>query len=464
MEIVNSKNKAWVKSEGYFFKEGLKVAEQDFVDDVYNELFLNSKFRKLNLYRQALDSVLANLILYGRGAHGLINPIKKNYIYYNKWATKIVIKNIFNTLVENEYCVFYKGFFDFKNKSRSYSGKYVSTIKILNRFLHVKNKKLDSILLYKKNPNGIRIPKDYSKTWFTKKMENEVGSINKLLKSSTVCFKYNNTNPDFRFHNSFENSISNLLDTNHIKISVEQNVVNKDIIWMDTIYENRLYIDNEYNFEINKESMYLYRSFARGDFMYGGRFYTPIFQSIPSVWRNTITIDGEDTVELDYSAHHIRLLYHKEKIDFVGEPYLYSKDDIEHKDERIINKYIMMISINAKDRKSAISAIFTAIKMDKASGKYNSVVPSKTEITIAYDKFLEHHKPIAKYVGNDAGIKLQKLDSEIMNLILIELTKKGIVALPVHDSVIVQKRFEKELKEEMERSYFLKMGFQPVVN
>jgi hypothetical protein len=210
--------------------------------------------------------------------------------------------------------------------------------------------------------------------------------------------------------------------------------------------------------------MYIYRSFTRGGFEFGGRFYTPVFQGIPSSWRKTITIDGEETVELDFSAHHIRMLYHQEGLDFKGEPYIYSKDDEEKKDKRQIHKYIAMIALNAKDKKSSIYAVRGAIEDDKDNDKFHSDIPSLKDIEQQLDDFVEHHKPISKYVSNDAGIKLQKKDSDIMHSILVDLTKKGIVSLPIHDSVIVQKKYEDILKETMTKQYNNHLRYTPTIS
>ena len=244
----------------------------------------------------------------------------------------------------------------------------------------------------------------------------------------------------------------------------DQESSNKDNIWIDSDYGTRLYFNNEYKFEISKESMYMYRSFNRGKFMYGGRFYTPVFQGIPSAWRNTITIDGEETVELDYSAHHIRLLYHELNLDFKGEPYIYKKSDKANVDKRQIHKYVAMIAINANSEKQTINAVRETVENDIANGKFNSEIPTKKEIKQYYNDFVNHHKPIAKYISNDAGIKLQRKDSDIMSNILIELAINDIAALPVHDSVIVQKKYKEKLKNIMSKEYYKFMTKYPVIS
>ena len=77
------------------------------------------------------------------------------------------------------------------------------------------------------------------------------------------------------------------------------------------------------------------------------------------------------------------------------------------------------------------------------------------------EMFKKAHKPIEKYLFSDAGIWLQNLDSQIMNSVLMKLRDKGILGLPVHDSVIVQIEHEDALRETMVSEYEAVMGFKP---
>ena len=60
----------------------------------------------------------------------------------------------------------------------------------------------------------------------------------------------------------------------------------------------------------------------RGSFKFGGRSYGALHQSLRKELRPHIHINGNGTVEVDYSAYHIRMLYHKEGIDFREDPYV----------------------------------------------------------------------------------------------------------------------------------------------
>lgn len=65
----------------------------------------------------------------------------------------------------------------------------------------------------------------------------------------------------------------------------------------------------------------LHRVFNRGSFEFGGRFYGPWWQNIPSARRSLITINGFATVEMDYPRLHPTLLYAEVDQLMRGDPY-----------------------------------------------------------------------------------------------------------------------------------------------
>jgi len=59
----------------------------------------------------------------------------------------------------------------------------------------------------------------------------------------------------------------------------------------------------------------LYRVFNNGNFNYGGRFYGAEYQQLSGKERRSMLINGSKVVEADYSAFHIRMIYHLVGID-----------------------------------------------------------------------------------------------------------------------------------------------------
>lgn len=420
----------------YYFQQELSLEASEFSDKLFEKHFKDRKFRKLALYKLALDTIISNLIRCGNVNKCLVkpNPICMHKHYAKpEWYTISLLYNIFQILIEQGYVQEVKGFKDMRTGIAK-SGKYIPTNKLKSLTLNIEYKKPDTFIFMNKRDKNHRlnkkkipvIPHNQDKPLF-KRMDRDIRIINEVIGKAVVRFKYETKNHNIYDPDSFEYNLENYLNTNSIKkVGL-----------------------NEY--KINKNSMYLKRIFNRNDYMYGGRFYTPIYIGIPGEDRKSITIDREETVELDYSAHHIRMLYHRDNLDFDGKPYVYDKG--ENDNARSVHKYMAMIAINAESRKSSIGAVMKSLKDDKKKGKYNGEIPNWKQLQIIYDDFLTYHKEIAHHVSNDEGAKLQRIDSDIMNNILVDLSKDNIVGLPVHDSVIVKKKHESRLKELMIKHY-----------
>ncbi len=206
-------------------------------------------------------------------------------------------------------------------------------------------------------------------------------------------------------------------------------------------------------FEINKKSLHRVFNRASLEFDKGGRFYGPLYQGISSQIRKYIQINGNDTVEVDYSGMHIRMLYHQQGQEYTADPY-----NIGKKSERAKYKLVSLISINAEKNEApgAIKEI-----LDGENIRYGS---GSGCITKLMDNYRDYHDQIKDYLFSGAGVELQNTDSNIMNEILAELSSRGIVGLPIHDSIIVEKQHQELLETLMVEKYQKRMnGFAPVL-
>ena len=104
---------------------------------------------------------------------------------------------------------------------------------------------------------------------------------------------------------------------------------------------------------VKPESNFMRRIF-NVDWFHGGRFYQAPHITIPSACRKTMLINGEPTVEPDYSGQHIRMLYNLLGIDYRDECYVYKKADTANKADRDRIKLASLIIINAEGRRSAL--------------------------------------------------------------------------------------------------------------
>lgn len=193
------------------------------------------------------------------------------------------------------------------------------------------------------------------------------------------------------------------------------------------------------------------------DFLFGGRLYGHWSQNIPKECRPDICINGEKTLELDYGRLHPSLAY-----DLAGMPKpdggLYTWPGCKTGDEeRLIRKVLFNCLLNANSQDEGVGGAMGCLQdkhgLDVSWGYVKSLC----------EPLMKHHAAIADYFGTGLGRKLQFIDSEIALGILFDLAAEGIVALPIHDSFIVQKHHEDRLRGLMEYHYCSRMGSRPVI-
>jgi hypothetical protein len=183
----------------------------------------------------------------------------------------------------------------------------------------------------------------------------------------------------------------------------------------------------------------LQRIFHRGDFELGGRFYGAHWQNMED--RQRLSINGEDAIELDYVAMHVRLLYQDAGKQLVGDPY-----DIDGWPRRQA-KIALLIAINAQTTINAVRALADALRLDGVSNPFGSAQKLVAAVKA-------RHPDIGHAFGSDAGVRLMRRDSEIAEGVMLEmLHATGIVPLPVHDSFIVPASQKERLKVAMENAF-----------
>jgi len=99
---------------------------------------------------------------------------------------------------------------------------------------------------------------------------------------------------------------------------------------------------------------------------------------------------------------------------------------------------MLLMAINAKDRLSALRAFRLETKRWEPE---------------LYDAIVAAHAPIGKCIGSDWGIRLQRLDSEIAERVLMHFTSRHKACIPIHDSFIVKEEDADELRQIMEVEY-----------
>ena len=199
---------------------------------------------------------------------------------------------------------------------------------------------------------------------------------------------------------------------------------------------------------------YLQRKFNNGTIEDGGRFYGAWWITIPKEWRKYITINGRPTVELDYTGMHLQMLYAKEGIDKLGDPY-----EIEGVDDQFrgVTKLMFIMIFNADSRDKAWKAI-------KNNSKIKSIRNNKHPKGINnFDQYLSlierKYSAISKYFYSGHGVKLQSQDSAIVENVMLRILKEHqAITLPIHDSLIVDARYKEQLHDYMVEEFKIFTG------
>jgi hypothetical protein len=183
----------------------------------------------------------------------------------------------------------------------------------------------------------------------------------------------------------------------------------------------------------------LQRIFSRGSFAYHGRAYG-WWQNIPKDVRGGLLIDGEATAEVDYTALHPAILYCKRGLKFDGDAYEvdnFPRDQV---------KLGFNIAVNARTRRSAVGALADDAGISRGNA---------AQLLAAIEK---RHKPISEAFGSDAGVRLMRIDSELILGALRAANDAGIGALPVHDSLIAPAHFINLAAEKMVEAFETLVG------
>ena len=192
----------------------------------------------------------------------------------------------------------------------------------------------------------------------------------------------------------------------------------------------------------------LYRVFNNASWKLGGRFYGHFVQSVPSELRGGVRINGEETCELDYSGLHINMLYHQAE-EPMPEGDVYAVYDLPGKPtpkvfRNEMLKGVLQRLLNAETRKQAIRSIVWEVKRKTGDKNYDENFASAM-----LSRFEDRHRPIAQYFCSGIGLQLQYQDALMAEHILMALHADGVPCIPIHDSFIVQAKYEDKLHDLM---------------
>lgn len=245
---------------------------------------------------------------------------------------------------------------------------------------------------------------------------------------------------------------------------------------------NRYWLDHSVTLKSAPVIPFLKRIFNK-KLTLGGRFYGD-YQRLPSKHRKHILIDGQKTVEVDYSSLHLAILYAISGVKMEGDAYAidgYDRSVIKLLCLRLVNsehlaglKAVITLSANPKN-----GAKYKKYKDDRAAFEWSrskgltgkeprkpkwvdSFIPNMPTNVNANDlleAFLIKHKPIRHLIGQkDIGLTLQREDSELIASCMKQLYDLGIPVLPVHDSLICKRSDRPQVVMVMQGCFYSKYG------
>jgi len=189
----------------------------------------------------------------------------------------------------------------------------------------------------------------------------------------------------------------------------------------------------------------LRRIFNDSSWEHGGRFYGGWWQNVFRDYRSNIWINGLPTTEVDYSSLHPRMLYAKDGLMLPKDCYAIKGLGYEH---RGAIKAALLRMLNADRKEAAWKSLLYSDEADLVKA-----VPDGVKGLL---KMIEDtHQQISHYFYSDVGKKLQYLDSQVAESVMLHFVNKEIPipVLPIHDSFIVPCFFRDELIAVMEAEF-----------
>ena len=239
----------------------------------------------------------------------------------------------------------------------------------------------------------------------------------------------------------------------------------------DTAETHRIRSILEKTNEVNSQAEIVYHStklstalvaMFHDKFTLGGRMYTRgrnHYQGLHKEDRWEIMINGQQTVEIDYSGLFPYLLYAMEGGQCWQDPYSVVNDNPV---ARPFLKKILLCMVNAdwvEAQRGANNELLNNI-----SNKERQALASIgiTRASPLMDRFMEVHTTIVHHLctGKQTGLRLMNQESKIALDIINHFTSQSVPILCIHDSFIVIRTYADELDEVMKNTYKKHIGFR----
>jgi len=204
---------------------------------------------------------------------------------------------------------------------------------------------------------------------------------------------------------------------------------------------------------INKRTQYGFAEYGR--LHTSGAWH---YQRLDKEERSEITINGEPVVELDFRALHPRLLYAEEGIQYPDDKDPYSVVDDKEWLRPLLKTMYMALQNNGVEIK-ACKAVSNWIRTKTEPSEREQLaalgITQKHEtLRPLLEKMRKVHEPISKHLlSEQTALRIMNKDAEIALDIVGRFAEMNIPILAIHDSFIVQSRYERKLRRTMKAAY-----------
>ena len=349
----------------------------------------------------------------------------------------IFIKRAYEGMIELGYLYKAKGGFFNRNPSRNKFSKNIQTRyraedKLLNLFTEKERKVLPVIVP----------PKSVEALIVQQKVITEYGT-------SKVRLKFEETDESTEMRENLI-IINNAISSTWYDIEID----NEEMSVLQSLLLSKERREQGKEYTVDFSQRLLYRIFNDVNLETGGRFYGGWWQNIPKAYRSKLSVDGKRMVEFDYSNLHPTILYRQEGLQPPKDSYLL-----------VIAKHFRDVQTNRALLRSMVKKAFNSmINANRPMKNAPSGIRPKDfglKWSQVSDAILKSHSNIAHHFYTGAGLRLQKVDSQIAEKVLLHFAKRRLPILPLHDSFLMHHGFEEELPNAM-RKAFEEMGLGEV--
>jgi hypothetical protein len=195
---------------------------------------------------------------------------------------------------------------------------------------------------------------------------------------------------------------------------------------------------------------HLRRIFTYEKFDSGGRLFGGFWQGMKKKHRKGIIIEGEPACELDYKQIAPRILY--------GVAGAKPPDGDLYDIPQFANHPLKPLYRDGF--KTLLNTLLFIDKPIKSKPKNTShLLPSNHSAQDLAEMLRSYDQPIAPYFESGIGHYLQFLESQILIDVLMRLRDRGIVALPIHDAILIPVSRVIEASDTMTTTFYDHTGF-----